>query len=118
MTDKPTKQKDYTSPALAGAGDYKKTIRRQMTIIKRRLARESPAPARAGDVWSFYSRQPQLGLATYSLFVSLVCLSFFLFVCLSVCPPVFSETARYTLTKLCVEVTYVVRQKPIDFGVN
>ena len=23
MTDKPTKQKDYTSPALAGAGDYK-----------------------------------------------------------------------------------------------
>ena len=28
-TDKPTKQKDYTSPALAGAGDYKKTIRRQ-----------------------------------------------------------------------------------------
>ena len=22
MTDKPTKQKDYTSPALAGAGDY------------------------------------------------------------------------------------------------
>ena len=26
MTDKPTKQKDYTSPALAGAGDYKKTI--------------------------------------------------------------------------------------------
>ena len=29
MTDKPTKQKDYTSPALAGAGDYKKTIRRQ-----------------------------------------------------------------------------------------
>ena len=41
-----------------------------------------------------------------------------LFVCLSVCPPVFSETARYTLTKLCVQVTYVVRQKPIDFGVN
>ena len=29
QTDKPTKQKDYTSPALAGAGDYKKTIRRQ-----------------------------------------------------------------------------------------
>ena len=52
------------------------------------------------------------------LVVSLVCLSFFLFVCLSVCPPVFSETARYTLTKLCVQVTYVVRQKPIDFGVN
>ena len=41
-----------------------------------------------------------------------------LFVCLSVCPPVFLETARYTLTKLCVQVTYVVRQKPIDFGVN
>ena len=39
-------------------------------------------------------------------------------VCLSVCPPVFSETARYTLTKLCIQVTYVVRQKPIDFGVN
>ena len=52
------------------------------------------------------------------LVVSLVCLSFFLFVCLSVCPPVFSETAKYTLTKLCVQVTYVVRQKPIDFGVN
>ena len=56
------------------------------------------------------------------LVVSLVCLSFCLFVCLfvclSVCPPVFSETARYTLTKLCVQVTYVVRQKPIDFGVN
>ena len=52
------------------------------------------------------------------LVVSLVCLSFFLFVCLSVCPPVFSETARYTLTKLCVRVTYVVRQKPIDFCVN
>ena len=45
-------------------------------------------------------------------------LSVFLFVCLSVCPPVFSETARYTLTKLCMQVTYVVRQKPIDFGVN
>ena len=29
QTNKPTKQKDYTSPALAGAGDYKKTIRRQ-----------------------------------------------------------------------------------------
>ena len=27
QNDKPTKQKDYTSPALAGAGDYnKKTI--------------------------------------------------------------------------------------------
>ena len=24
ITNKPTKQKDYTSPALAGAGDYKK----------------------------------------------------------------------------------------------
>ena len=24
QTDKPTKQKDYTSPALAGAGDYNK----------------------------------------------------------------------------------------------
>ena len=46
------------------------------------------------------------------------CLFVCLFVCLSVCPPVFSETARYTLTKLCVQVTYVVRQKPIDFGVN
>ena len=67
---------------------------------------------------SGYSRQPRLGLATYSLFVSLVCLSVCLFVCLSVCPPVFLETARYTLTKLCVQVTYVVRQKPIDFGVN
>ena len=53
-----------------------------------------------------------------TLLVSLVCLSFFLFVCLSVCPPVFLETARYTLTKLCVRVTYVVRQKPLDFGVN
>ena len=52
------------------------------------------------------------------LVVSLVCLSVCLFVCLSVCPPVFLETARYTLTKLCVQVTYVVRQKPIDFGVN
>ena len=56
------------------------------------------------------------------LVVSLVCLSVFLsvclFVCLSVCPPIFSETARYTLTKLCARVTYVVRQKPIDFGVN
>ena len=88
----------------------------KMTIIRDgwRLCLEYP---------SSYSRQPRLGLATYSLFVSLVfvslvCLSFFLFVCLSVCPPVFSETARYTLTKLCVQVTYVVRQKPIDFGVN
>ena len=27
MTDKPTKQKDYTSPALAGAGDYNKQTR-------------------------------------------------------------------------------------------
>ena len=82
-----------------------------MTIISSgwRLCLEYP---------SSYSRQPRLGLATYSLFVSLVCLSFFLFVCLSVCPPVFSETAKYTLTKLCVQVTYVVRQKPIDFGVN
>ena len=56
------------------------------------------------------------------LVVSLVCLSFCLFVCLfvclSVCPPVFSETARYTLMKLCNQVTYVERQKPIDFGVN
>ena len=50
----------------------------------------------------------------YVLNTLLVCL----FVCLSVCPPVFSETARYTLTKLCMLVTYVVRQKPIDFGVN
>ena len=41
-----------------------------------------------------------------------------LFVCLSVCPSVFSETARYTLTKLCVRVLYVLRQKPIDFGAN
>ena len=32
-----------------------------------------------------YSRQPRLGLATYSLFVSLVCLSVFLSVCLFVC---------------------------------
>ena len=45
-------------------------------------------------------------------------LSVILFVCLSVCPPVFSETARYTLMKLCAQVTYVVHQKPIDFGVN
>ena len=52
------------------------------------------------------------------LFRWFVCHSFCLFVCLSVCPPVFSETARYTLTKLCDQVTYVVRQKPIDFGVN
>ena len=52
------------------------------------------------------------------LVASLVCLSFFLSVCLSVCPPVFSETARYTLTKLCVRVLYVLRQKPIDFGAN
>ena len=50
----------------------------------------------------------------YVLNTLLVCL----FVCLSGCPPVFSETARYTLTNLCVQVTYVVRQKPIDFGVN
>ena len=48
------------------------------------------------------------------LVVSLVCLS----VCLSVCPPVFSETARYTLTKLCMQVVHVLRQKPIDFGAN
>ena len=41
-----------------------------------------------------------------------------LFVCLSVCPPAFSKTAKYTLMKLCDQVTYVVRQKPIDFGVN
>ena len=54
----------------------------------------------------------------YVLNTLLVCLFVCLFVCLSVCPPVFSETARYTLTKLCVQVTYVVRQKPIDFGVN
>ena len=27
MTDKPTKQKDYTSPALAGAGDYNKLLK-------------------------------------------------------------------------------------------
>ena len=26
MTDKPTKQKDYTSPALAGAGDYNEAM--------------------------------------------------------------------------------------------
>ena len=52
------------------------------------------------------------------LVVSLVCLSVCLFVCLSVCPSVFSETARYTLTKLCVRVLYVLRQKPIDFGAN
>ena len=52
------------------------------------------------------------------LVVLLVCLSFFLFVCLSVCPPVFSETARYTLTKLCVRVLYVHLKKPIDFGAN
>ena len=37
---------------------------------------------------------------------------------LSVCPPVFSETARYTLTKLCVRVLYVLRQNPIEFGAN
>ena len=54
----------------------------------------------------------------YVLNTLLVCLFVCLFVCLSVCPPVFSETARYTLTKFCVQVTYVVRQKPIDFGVN
>ena len=54
-------------------------------------------------------------MAMSSCFVGL---SVFLFVCLSVCPPVFSETARYTLTKLCMQVTCVVRQKPIDFGVN
>ena len=52
------------------------------------------------------------------LVVSLVCLSFCLSVCLSVCPPLFSETARYTLTILCVQVVYVLRQNPIDFGVN
>ena len=45
-------------------------------------------------------------------------LSVFLSVCLSVCPPAFLKTARYTLTKLCVQVTYAVRQKPIDLGVN
>ena len=67
---------------------------------------------------SSYSRQPRLGLATYSLFVSLVCLSFCLSVCLSDCPPLFSETARYTLTILCVQVVYVLRQNPIDFGAN
>ena len=50
----------------------------------------------------------------YVLNTLLVCL----FVCLSVCPPVFSETARFTLTKLCVRVLYVLRQKPIDFGAN
>ena len=62
----------------------------------------------------------QRRLATMSCcFVGLSVILFVcLFVCLSVCPPVFSETARYTLTKLCVQVTYVVRQKPIDFGVN
>ena len=49
---------------------------------------------------------------------SSVCLFVCLFVCLSVCPPVFSETARYTLTKLCLQVLYVLRQKPIDFGAN
>ena len=54
-----------------------------------------------------------------SCFVGLSVILFVcLFVCLSVCPPVFSETARYTLRKLCVQNTYVVRQKPIDFGVN
>ena len=52
------------------------------------------------------------------LVASLVCLSFFLSVCMFVCPPVFSETARYTLTKLCVPVLYVLHQKPIDFGAN
>ena len=52
------------------------------------------------------------------LVVSLVCLSFCLSVCLSVCPPLFSETARYTLTILCVQVVYVLRQNPIDFGAN
>ena len=49
------------------------------------------------------------------LVVSLVCLSVCLFVCLS---SSFSETARYRLTKLCVQVVYVLRQKPIDFGAN
>ena len=52
------------------------------------------------------------------LVVSLVCLSFCLSVCLSVCPPLFSETARYTVTILCVQVVYVLRQNPIDFGAN
>ena len=52
------------------------------------------------------------------LFRWFVCLSFCLSVCLSVCPPLFSETARYTLTILCVQVVYVLRQNPIDFGAN
>ena len=80
-----------------------------MTIIRDgwRLCLEYP---------SSYSRQPRLGLATYSLFVSLVCLSFFLSVCLFVC--LSSTFLRYTLTILCVQVVYVLRQNPIDFGAN
>ena len=66
----------------------------------------------------FYSETAGDYVLNTLLVVSLVCLSVCLFVCLSVCPPVFSETARYTLTKLGVQVTYVVRQKPIDFGAN
>ena len=78
-----------------------------------------------------YSRQPRLGLATYSLFVSLVCLSFFLFVraargssqIVSVgldvcCPSLFSKTALPTFMKLYIMLSYVSVWKPIKFGVN
>ena len=35
QTNKPTKQKDYTSPALVGAGDYNKQNDRQTNETKR-----------------------------------------------------------------------------------
>ena len=37
QNDKPTKQKDYTSPALAGAGDYNKQNDRQTNETTRRV---------------------------------------------------------------------------------
>ena len=41
QTNKPTKQKNYTSPALAGAGDYNKPTKQKDYT--------SPALAGAGD---------------------------------------------------------------------
>ena len=48
MTDKPTKQKDYTSPALAGAGDYNK---------------QTDKPTKQLEGYSRHSRQPSLNIS-------------------------------------------------------
>ena len=58
MTDKPTKQKDYTSPALAGAGDYNKQKERQTDKPTKQKDYTSPALAGAGDYKKTIRRQP------------------------------------------------------------